>query len=115
MPRHQITRSTSEKAQIYAFVTACISVATLIFAFVVADAHEVRSRVQRHKFRKENPCPSTGSTRGYCPGWHVDHIVPLACEGKVFVTRHGFVFDSPENMQWLPANENLKKGAQGCK
>jgi len=50
---------------------------------------------------------------GPCPGdrkdWHIDHIIPL----------HLFDFDdtkdikkafAPENHQWLPAKENMKKG-----
>jgi hypothetical protein len=36
------------------------------------------------------PCPETGVTRGSCPGYVVDHIVPLCAGGE----------DAPENMQW---------------
>jgi hypothetical protein len=39
---------------------------------------------------KSNPRPSTGKARGACPGYVVDHIVPLKRGGA----------DSPGNMQW---------------
>jgi len=46
-----------------------------------------------------HPCPSTGSTAGHCPGYVVDHIVPLKRGGA----------DSPENMQWQTAAEAKAK------
>jgi 5-methylcytosine-specific restriction endonuclease McrA len=63
-----------------------------------------RDPAQRRKFHRNNPCPSTGKTSGACPGYHVDHIVPLACGGA----------DRPYNMQWLTARANLSKGSMGC-
>lgn len=57
----------------------------------------------RRAFHKSNPCPSTGKTSGACPGYHVDHIVPISCGGS----------DSTSNMQWLTASANLSKG--GCR
>lgn len=38
----------------------------------------------------QTPCPSTGKTAGACPGYVVDHVVPLE-RGAV---------DDPSNMQW---------------
>ena len=71
-----------------------------------SDASQVkRSSAERSKFVRNNPCPATGKTSGSCPGWHVDHIIPLACGGA----------DKPYNMQWLTATENLKKGSMGCR
>jgi 5-methylcytosine-specific restriction endonuclease McrA len=63
-----------------------------------------RSSSARRKFHKSNPCPSTGKTSGSCPGYHVDHVMPLACGGA----------DAPHNMQWLTARANLSKGSMGC-
>jgi hypothetical protein len=48
-----------------------------------------RSR-QLNAFKKQNPCPATGKTFGSCPGYVVDHIIPLKRGGP----------DSPSNMQW---------------
>jgi 5-methylcytosine-specific restriction endonuclease McrA len=46
----------------------------------------------RAAFKRAHPCPSTGQTTGACPGWAIDHVIPLACGGC----------DSVSNMQWLP-------------
>jgi 5-methylcytosine-specific restriction endonuclease McrA len=43
-------------------------------------------------FRSFYACPSTGQVTGACPGWAVDHVIPLACGGR----------DAVYNMQWLP-------------
>ncbi len=64
-----------------------------------------RSRAVRSSFHRSNPCPSTGRNRGSCPGYEVDHIVPLACGGS----------DSVGNMQWLTKTANRRKGAMGCR
>lgn len=50
----------------------------------------VRSAEARKAFKKEHPCPSTGKAYGRCPGYVIDHIVPLKRCGA----------DAPSNMQW---------------
>lgn len=55
-----------------------------------AFAASERSSTQRAAFVRANPCPATGQPRGKCPGWVVDHIVPLCAGGA----------DHPDNMQW---------------
>lgn len=52
-------------------------------------------------FRKAHPCPATGQTKGACPGWAIDHVIPLICGGCDAVT----------NMQWMP---NAIKSAAGA-
>lgn len=52
-------------------------------------------------FKRIHPCPVTGLTSGPCPGWEVDHIVPLACGGC----------DAVSNLQWLPIT--LKRAPDG--
>lgn len=49
-----------------------------------------RSMVQRAAFKRANLCPATGRAAGPCPGFVVDHVVPLCAGGA----------DHPSNMQW---------------
>jgi hypothetical protein len=64
-----------------------------------ASASSPRSPAIRAEFVKANPCPATGKTRGKCPGWEVDHIEPLKCNGP----------DTPANMQWLTVEQHRAK------
>jgi hypothetical protein len=52
----------------------------------------IRSPAVVAAFKKTHPCPDTGRSVGACPGWEVDHVIPLACGGC----------DAVSNMQWLP-------------
>lgn len=64
-----------------------------------AVAATERSSTQRAAFVRQNPCPATGLPRGKCPGWVVDHIVPLCANGP----------DHPKNMQWQTARDAKEK------
>ena len=59
---------------------------------VARDSHGriARSAEQKDAFKHGHPCPSTGKSSGACPGYTVDHIVPLKRGGA----------DRPANMQW---------------
>lgn len=75
---------------------------TLLFALSLSaglDAKTKRSGKQRADFQRANPCPSTGKTKGACPGYVLDHIVPLKRGGD----------DSPRNMQWQTKEEAKAK------
>lgn len=74
-----------------------------IFAAVAflfgANLAEARSRSPVRAFIAAVPCPGTGKTHARCPGYVVDHIVPLCAGGA----------DSPDNMQWQERAESLEK------
>ena len=72
----------------------------------VRDEHGriARSREVLQYFRNIYPCPATGLTTGACPGWAIDHVIPLACGGC----------DNIENMQWLKTSIKSCKGRE-CK
>jgi hypothetical protein len=55
-----------------------------------ANGRIKRNPAARRAFQGSHPCPATGKTLGACPGFVVDHIVPLKRGGT----------DKPENMQW---------------
>jgi hypothetical protein len=72
---------------------------SMLVPFNDIDAKIKRSPKAIRNFKKENPCPSTGQVSGSCPGYVVDHIVPL---------KHGGA-DKPENMQWLTIENHKEK------
>src|SRR5208283_4531006 len=65
--------------------------------------HIVRSRNALRSFRAMHPCPATGQTKGACPGYEVNHHIPLECCG-------------PANMEWLTHAEHVAFHEQlkGC-
>lgn len=87
----------------------CLLVCIVVIIFVIgmfsatSRSAELRSSSTRAAFVKANPCPTTGASRGACPGWQVDHIVPLKCGGA----------DHADNMQWLTVEAHkAKTGAE---
>jgi hypothetical protein len=42
------------------------------------------------EFKRQQPCPATGRSKGSCQGWIIDHIRPLCAGGA----------DATWNMQW---------------
>ena len=72
--------------------TAVLAAALILMANLPAEARDASAR---RAFVRENPCPATGQPRGKCPGWVVDHIVPLCAGGP----------DKPGNMQWQTVDD----------
>jgi len=64
-----------------------------------ANAKIERSHAVRHAFVKEQACPSTGRHRLPCPGWQIDHVQPLKCNGP----------DNTANLQWLTVEDHKAK------
>ena len=58
-----------------------------------------RDPSQVRAFRKLNACPATKLYTGACPGYVVDHIIPLCAGGP----------DAPRNMQWQTRAKSLIK------
>ena len=58
-----------------------------------------RSRTEVARFKHSTVCPATGQRGSYCPGYIVDHRVPLACGGLDRVT----------NMQYQTIAESKAK------
>jgi hypothetical protein len=92
-----------------AFVAACAANANeldpmveyRVGSEVVRDASGSikRSAAVLRAFQKRWACPSTGMHSGACPGWAIDHVVPLSCGG----------LDAVSNLQWLP--DQIKSAA----
>jgi 5-methylcytosine-specific restriction endonuclease McrA len=76
----------------------CIATAVSVLS-AGAESREQRSRLVISEFKRQHPCPATNSTHGPCPGWEVDHILPLCDGGK----------DHVSNLQWLTVEEHKIK------
>jgi hypothetical protein len=74
--------------------------AAILLCFVIqADAGHKRSYAAKQDFRSSHPCPATGRTNGPCPGYVIDHVIPLKRGGP----------DTAINMQWQTKDEAKKK------
>ncbi|MEE7625401.1 hypothetical protein V3O24_04445 [Methylobacter sp. Wu8] len=78
-------------------IAALIIVSTLSPS--ISDAKQKRSESAKNHFKASHPCPANGNTSGPCPGYKIDHIKPLACNG----------LDAPSNMQWQTYTESDAK------
>ncbi|MCL2831386.1 MAG: HNH endonuclease [Betaproteobacteria bacterium] len=85
-----------------------LAVFLILFLAPDAGAAQKRSAKAKAEFRKLHPCPATGKTKGKCPGYQIDHIIPL-CSGGA---------DHSGNMQWLGTKAHkakTKKDRQECR
>ena len=64
-----------------------------------ANGKIIRDHKVLEEFATLHPCPSTGEASRFCPGWAIDHVIPLSCGGC----------DAIHNLQWLP--DQIKSAA----
>lgn len=78
-----------------------LALAVVAGMLLAADAHAriPRSSAVVSEFKRLNPCPLNGASRGPCPGHQVDHIVPLCAGGA----------DHVDNLQWLTLQQHRDK------
>jgi hypothetical protein len=74
-----------------------LALSALALPAYAADAK--RSQAVRAEFQRENPCPSTGATRGKCPGYQADHRIAICAGGA----------DRAGNLQWLTIEDHKRK------
>jgi hypothetical protein len=73
-------------------MTRAILFFLLCLPIALADASQriPRSHAEKIRFAREHPCPATGKPTPSCPGYVLDHVVPLCAGGP----------DKASNMQW---------------
>lgn len=74
-------------------------VAALMGAMAAVALASPRSTAAKRAFQRAVPCPSTGAHRGSCPGYVIDHVVPLCAGGA----------DAPSNMQYQTISDGRAK------
>lgn len=93
----EMTKTLSvQKLDFYIKVIFIVAICALS---TTANARIPRSQTARHEFVRQQACPATGVHRLPCPGWQIDHVMPLKCKGP----------DTPANMQWLTVDDHKAK------
>lgn len=90
------------------FKILLILITLILLQFSDAEAKTKRSHKAIAQFKYQQPCPSTGGSKGACPGWTIDHVIALECGGA----------DRPENMQWQTKEDAKAKDKwerEGCR
>lgn len=80
-------------------ITVLLAAAVLAVLPAPTFAKQPRSTAAKNAFKHQQPCPSTGKARGPCPGYVIDHVIPLKRGGV----------DTPANMQWQTKSEAKAK------
>ena len=90
------------------FLAQALAAAMMMFLTTThAEARTKRSQSAKVAFKHQHPCTATGSPKGRCKGYVIDHIVPIACHWD----------DAPSNIQWqtvADAKAKDKWERKGC-
>ncbi len=78
----------------------CLALAGISAVGDALAAH--RSSAAKAEFKRHHPCPSTGQSRGACPGFIVDHVKPICAGGP----------DAALNIQWQSVADAKAKDRQ---
>ena len=70
-----------------------------------SDGKIARSKWAVTLFKRQHPCPTTGLSKGLCPGYVVDHAQALCKCGA----------DRPINLRWQTAKDARLKDRWECK
>lgn len=79
------------------YIIAFILAATMAHNAFAED--DIRNPAVVAQFRKLNACPATGKIQRTCPGFVVDHMIPLCAGGP----------DTVDNMMWQAKLASYKK------
>lgn len=71
----------------------------LLFLLALSASIFARDRGEVRLFRATHPCPATGQIQAKCPGYVVDHVIPLCAGGR----------DRVDNMQYQPLAQSRLK------
>lgn len=82
-----------------AFPVRAICAIWVSVALAASAAANARDRNVPRQFQKIHPCPATGQPTGPCPGWIIDHRIPLCAGGA----------DAIANLQWQARAEAIDK------
>ena len=83
------------------WAACCLALAALVGPTSAAP----RSHSAKAEFQRATPCPANDARRGQCPGYVIDHIVPLCADGA----------DAPANMQWQTIADAKRKDVEEAK
>lgn len=81
---------------------ASAAAAAAAVAAASAAATSTRHASTVREFRKTHACPATGKVQTTCPGYVVDHIIPLCAGGT----------DTVDNMMFQTTADSYRKDVQ---
>ena len=85
-----------------AFVIATVAAATSVVAAPPSkERRTLRTLTPRAEFVQLNPCPANGRAVAACPGYIIEHAIPLCAGGR----------DTADNLVWRRASDARRREA----